>query len=360
MLNVRMPLHTVKRLEITKSKELLYRFFAISLAAISCGLLLMIIGYNPFEVYGTILNGALGSESAIKETIKITFPLLLSALGVSIAFRMKFWNIGGEGQIAVGAIAASYFAYRQANLPASAMLVLMILSGIIAGGLFAAIPAYFKTQYGTNETLFTLMLNYIAVYVIQYFREGPWRDPESLGFPIMPRFPKHARIPMVLGVHFGWIVAIALVVLIYIYIKHTKQGYELTVVGENQRTAEYAGMPVKKIIMRTMFISGAIAGLAGVFQVSGADRQLTETVAGGVGFSGIIIAWLGKLSAPAMFVVSILFGILTKGASTLETTLKIPASMSSIIQGLLLFFVLGSEFFIKYKLQFTAKGMEMK
>lgn len=356
MRNIAMPFHVVKRLEISKSREVLYRFSAVMLALLSCGLMLLIIGYDPLEVYGTVLNGALGTETAIKETIKHTCPLLMAALGVSIAFRMKFWNIGGEGQIAVGAIACSYFAYRHPELPVISMLVFMTLSGIVAGGLFAAIPAYFKTRYGTNETLFTLMLNYVAVYAIQYFREGPWRDPASMGFPIMPRFPKHARIPTVWDVHFGWIVALVLVVLIYLYVKHTKQGYELTVVGENQRTAEYAGMPVKHIILRTMFLSGAIIGLTGVFQVAGADRQLTETVSGGVGFSAIIVAWLGRLSAPAMLLVSILFGILTKGASTLETILKIPASMSSIIQGVLLFFVLGSEFFIRYKMQLTTRG----
>lgn len=355
-----MPFHTVKRLEVSKGKAAIFRLFAVLLALLSAGIMLFIIGYNPIEVYSTIAGGAMGSETAIKETMKVTFPLLMAALGVSIAFRMRFWNIGGEGQIAIGAIACSYFAYRQENLPAFILLSLMILSGILAGGLYALVPAYFKTKYGTNETLFTLMLNYIAIYAIQYFREGPWKDPTSAGFPIMPRFPKQARIPLVWGVHYGWIVALVLVLLIYIYIKHTKQGYELRVVGENQRTAEYAGMPVKHIILRTMFISGAIAGLAGVFQVAGADRQLTETVSGGVGFSGIIIAWLGRLSAPAILVVSILFGILTKGASTLETILKIPASMASIIQGVILFFVLGAEFFIQYKLQPTAKEGSIK
>lgn len=355
-----LSLHAVKRLEISKSKSLIYRLLAVMLSLATAGLVLLIIGYDPINVYSTIINGSLGSTTALKETVKTTFPMLMSALAAMIAFKMKFWNIGVEGQICVGAIAASYFAYMHKDLPGITMISLIIISGIFAGGLFALIPAYFKTKYNTNETLFTLMLNYIALFLIQYFREGPWRDPDSLGFPIMPRFPKHARIPMVLGVHFGWIVALALVIFIFVYIKYTKHGYELRVVGENKKTAEYAGMPVSKIILRTMFISGAIAGLTGAFQVSGADKQLTETVAGGVGFTGIIIAWLGRLSSPTILLVSILFGILTKGAGSLETALKIPATMSGVIQGLILFFVLGAEFFINYKIVPTNETERIK
>lgn len=353
-------LHAVKRLEISKAESIVFRLLAVLLSLVTAGLVLLLIGYNPLEVYSTIINGALGTNTALKETIKVTFPLLMSALAAMIAFKMKFWNIGVEGQICMGAIAASYFAYKHSALPSGYMITFIVIAGIIGGGIFALIPAFFKTKYNTNETLFTLMLNYIAVFLIQFFREGPWRDPESLGFPIMPRFPKNARMPLVFGVHFGWIVAVVLVVIIYVYIKYTKHGYELRVVGENRKTAEYAGMPVSKIILRTMFISGAIAGLAGAFQVSGADRQLTETVAGGVGFTGIIIAWLGRLSSPTILLVSVLFGILTKGAGTLETALKIPATMSGVIQGLILFFVLGAEFFINYKIVHTDEIVGVK
>lgn len=353
-------IHAVKRLEISRCKSILYRVFAIILSLITSGLILMIIGYNPIEVYSTIIKGSLGTITALRETVKVSFPLLMSALAAMIAFKMKFWNIGVEGQICVGATAASYFAYNHQDLSQASMILLIIISGIIAGGIYALIPAFFKTKYGTNETLLTLMLNYIALFFIQYLREGPWRDPQSLGFPIMARFPKNARMPMVFGVHIGWIVALFLVLLLYIYIQYTKQGYELRVVGENIRTAEYAGMPVSKIIIRTIFLSGAIAGMAGAFQVSGADRQLTETVAGGVGFTGIIIAWLARLSSPAILLVSVLFGILTKGAGALETNLKIPASMSSVIQGLILFFVLGAEFFINYQLVVINSAKEIK
>lgn len=348
--NIGSMFHVAQRMDIKPLNAFLFRILAIVLALVTAGIFLLFLGYNPIEVYATIIDGSLGSITSLRETIKIATPLLLSALGVSIAFKMRFWNIGGEGQICVGAIVASFFAYFYSHLPSALLLIIMVVTGMIAAGLYGLIPAYFKTKYGTNETLFTLMLNYIAVYVIQYLREGPWRDPDSLGFPIMARFPKSARMPMVFGVHIGWIVALALVLIIYVYVKYTKQGYELTVVGENKRTAEYAGMPVSKIIMRTMFISAAIGGLAGVFQASGADRQLTETVAGGAGFTAIIIAWLGRLSSPSILIISILFGILTKGCGTIETMLKIPASMSDVLQGILLFFVLGADFFIRYQI----------
>lgn len=355
-----LSIYSTKRMDISYSKEFFYRVLAVVLAIIFAGLMFAIMGFNPFNLYFSMIKGSLGSVSSIKETVKLSFPMLVSALAVSISFKMRFWNIGGEGQICIAAIVASYFAYFHSYLPQFYLISLMIISSTLAAGLFALIPAYFKTKYNTNETLLTLMLNYIAVYIIQFLREGPWRDPSSLGFPIMPRFPKNARIPLVLGVHFGWIVALLLLILVYLYINHSKHGYELRVVGENKKTAEYAGMPVSKIIMRTMFISGAIAGLAGVFQVAGADKQLTETVAGGVGFTAIIIAWLARLKTPSIFIISILFGILAKGSSTIETMLKIPSSMSRVLQGILLFFVLGSEFFINYSIKFKNKYKELK
>ena len=180
-----------------------------------------------------------------------------------------------------------------------------------------------------------------------------------MGFPIMPRFEKAARLPKVLGIHMGWIVALALVALVFFYLRYTKHGYELTVVGANENTARYAGMPVKKIILRTMFLSAAICGLAGVMQVSGADMQLTDSVAGGVGFTAIIVSWLARLSPLGILVTSFLFGVLEKGSGTIESVFKLSPSMADVLQGIILFFVLGAEFFINYQLKFRrgkAKG----
>ncbi|MEG1812536.1 MAG: ABC transporter permease [Clostridia bacterium] len=342
-------LHVVGRTEIPARRAMAYRLIAVVLALATGGLFLLALGYPPIPVYSTMLSGALGSLSNLRETVKLAVPLLASSLGVTLAFKMKFWNIGAEGQICVGAIAASFFAINFTHLPQPLLILTMALAGILAGGLWGLVPAYFKARFDTNETLLTLMLNYVAIYFIQLLREGPWRDPRS-GFPKVPMFDKAARLPQVLGVHIGWIVALALVVLTYVYLKHTKQGYELTVVGENINTARYAGMNVKKIILRTMFISAAICGLAGMLQATGADKTLTDTVAGGRGFTAITIAWLGRLNPYAILIVSVLFACLTKGSGTIQSIFNISGSAADVFQGIILFFVLGSEFFINYRI----------
>ena len=274
--------HVVQRAAIAPGKLVAIRLAAILLALVTGGIFLLFLNQNPLVIYQTMVTGAVGSTISLRETVKIAIPLCVSALGITLAFKMRFWNIGAEGQICVGAIAGSFFAYTfGASWPSQVLIPVMLVSGAIMGGLWGAIPAWFKTRFGTNETLFTLMMNYVAQYFIQFLREGPWRDPTAMGFPIMPRFEKAARLPKLLGIHVGWVIALVLVVLVFLYLRYTKQGYELTVVGENENTARYAGMPVKKIVLRTMFLSAAICGLAGVMQVSGADMQLTDSVAGG-------------------------------------------------------------------------------
>ena len=347
-------LHVVQRGELTPARTWAYRLLAVLGALMIGGLLLLFLGLNPFSVYGTMLRGALGSAGMQKETLKLMIPLCLATLGVALAFKMRFWNIGGEGQICAGAIAASYFAYFHNGLPRWLLLIVMAVAAIVAGGLWGLVPAYFKTRFGTNETLFTLMLNYIVMYFITYLREGPWRDPQG-GFAAMPRFAKQARLPEVPfpdvgNVHIGWIVMLVMVAFLFIYLRHTKQGYELTVVGENEMTARYAGMPVKKIVMRTMFLSAGICGLVGMLQVAGPDRQLTDAVANGRGFTAVSVAWLARLSPVGILIVSFLFSVLQKGCSMMQTEYRIPASMSDILQGVILFFVLGSEFFIRYRI----------
>ena len=340
--------HIIQRVSIDPWRAALYRLLAIVLALVTGGLFLLAVGFSPFPVYGTMISGAVGTMSNLREMIKIAIPLCITSLGVTLAFKMRFWNIGAEGQISVGAIAASFFALTYPDWPQPLLLFAMAMAGIVAGGLWGLIPAYFKARFGTNETLFTLMMNYIAIFFIQLMREGAWRDPRS-GFPKVPMFDRAARVPQLLGVHSGWVVALVLVVLVYVYLKRTKQGYELTVVGENENTARYAGMNVKKIIMRTMFLSAAIAGLAGMLQASGADKTLTDTVAGGVGFTAITVSWLSKLNPFGILIVSTLFACLEKGSGTIRSVYNISPSTSDVFQGIILFFVLGCEFFINYK-----------
>ncbi len=349
---MREPLfRVVKKAELSNKKIVSLRICACLLALLAGGVFNGAIGYNPFAVYGTIVSGAFRSAMAIQSTVKLMIPLLISSLGITLAFKMKFWNIGAEGQIIVGAIFASYFALFHANWNPILLMIIMFIAGALGGGLWGLIPAFFKIKYDTNETLFTLMLNYIALHIVSFLRDGPWMDPTSQGFPKIARFDKVTALPKVFGIQIGWIVGLVLVILVGIYLKRTKQGYEVSVVGESQDTARYAGMNVKKVILRTMFLSGAVCGLAGMIKAVGSDCTLTSTVAGGVGFTAIIVSWLAQLNPWMILVVSALFSVLEKGSSVVQSTYGLSANSADVLQGIILFFVLGCEFFVRF--QFT-------
>ena len=320
------------------------------IAAILLGaLFFLVLGNNPISAYGTILSGSLGKSTAIRQTVKIAIPLLGTALAIAPCFKMRFWNIGAEGQITAGAVAASYFALFWADrLPGPALILVMAAAGAVAGGIWALVPAFFKAKWGTNETLFTLMMNYIIIGVVRWLQGGPWEG--RPGSQIIPQFDSKAVLPKVLGVHCGWIIVLVLTVVMFIYMKYTKQGYEIAVIGESENTARYAGMNVGAIIMRTMFLSGAISGLVGFIVASGANNTLYDGVAAGVGFTAITVAWLAQLNPFAMIGISALLAVLEKGADTLQTRMNVPASISDIITGIFLFCMLGCEFFINYRL----------
>ncbi len=342
----------VKKTELSGGKLALFSFGALFLALIVGGLFILTLGKNPFLVYQSIFMGAFRSPLAFQGTIKIAVPLLISSLAITLAFKMKFWNIGAEGQIIMGAIFASYFALFYDGLPHVLLIVLMVVAGMVGGGLWGLIPAYFKSRFGTNETLFTLMLNYIAQYLIKYLTEGPWRDPASSGFPKIATFAPNAQLDKLFGVHIGWVFALILVVFVFVYMKYTKQGYEITVVGESENTARYAGMNVGKIVMRTMFLSGAICGIAGMTQATGAAFTLGESVAGGVGFTAIIVAWLARLNPLFAVVFTMFLSVLQKGSSVMQSNFGLSTYVSDVLQGIILFVILAVDFFTQYKLIF--------
>jgi simple sugar transport system permease protein len=241
-------------------------------------------------------------------------------------------------------------------MPAPLLLCVMGVAGAVAGGLWALVPAFFKAKWNTNETLFTLMMNYIIIGVVRYLQGGPWEG--RPGSQIIAQFDKSAVLPKVLGIHCGWIIVLVMTVLMYIYMGYTKQGYEIAVIGESENTARYAGMNVGRIIMRTMFLSGAICGVVGFVVASGANSTLYDGVAAGVGFTAITVAWLAQLNPFAMVAVSMLLGVLEKGADTLQTRMAVPASISDIITGIFLFCMLGCEFFINYKIMLRGRHKE--
>ena len=347
-----------KRDGMSAKKVWAIRLSSFLVAILMGALIFLLMGNNPISAYGAILTGSLGKKTAIRQTVKIAVPLLGTALAIAPCFKMRFWNIGAEGQITAGAMAASYFAlFWVDKIPGPMLLVVMGLAGALAGALWALIPAFFRAKWGTNETLFTLMMNYIIIGIVRWLKGGPWEG--RPGSQIIPNFDKAAVLPKVFGVHCGWIIVLLLVVLIYVYMNYTKHGYEISVIGDSVNTARYAGMNVGRIMMRTMCLSGGICGLVGFMVASGANMTLSDTVAAGAGFTAITVAWLAQLNPFAMIVISLLLGVLQKGADTLQTRMAVPTSISDIITGIFLFCMLGCEFFINYKIIFRSKHKEV-
>ncbi len=348
-----------KRDGMDPRKVWLIRLCSFLVAIVIGGAIFRLIDVNPFSAYYNIVAGSLGKKTAIRQTVKIAVPLLGTALAIAPCFKMKYWNIGAEGQITAGAMAATFFAlYWVGKLPSPVLLLVMGLAGAVAGGIWAAIPAFFKAKWDTNETLFTLMMNYIVIGVVKWLQGGPWEG--KPGSQIIPNFKDDAILPKVFGIHCGWIIVLVLTVLMFVYMKYTKQGYEIAVIGESENTARYAGMNVGRIILRTTFLSGAISGLVGFMVTSGANTTLYHSVADGAGFTAITVAWLAQFNPFAMVVISLLLAVLEKGAGTLQTRLAVPASISDIITGIILFCMLGCEFFINYRLILRHKGKEAK
>ncbi len=351
-------LKITKREDTPKNKAILIRIISVVLSLVFAGLVIAILGYNPIEVFSSMISGALGSATRLRQTVLKAVPLIITSLGILVAFKMKFWNIGGEGQIMMGAFAASAVALFT-DLPQPLMLVCMAVAAMVAGGIWAFIPAIFKAKMGTNETIFTLMLNYIAIKFVTYLQYGPWKDPNSQGFPKVADFPPNAVLPSVGGVHIGWIIALVLVVLVYLLINHTKKGFEISVVGESVQTAKYAGMNISGIII-SMLLSGGLCGLTGMIQASAVEKTLSSALSANYGFTAITTTWLSGLNAIAALFVCSVFAILVQGSSYIQISMSVPAAVADMIQAIILFFVLGSEFFLQYKVSLHKHGKGAK
>lgn len=338
----------VKKVECSRKQKVIIRVIAVLLALLTSSVFIMMIDHNPLLVYKSMLEGSLGSAYRFKETLTKTIPLVITSLGIAMAFKMKFWNIGAEGQIMVGAIFASFFALKLPDLNRPLLLIIMFVAAIIGGGLWALIPAYFKVKNNVNETVFTLMMNYIAIGWVTYLQYGPWKENN---FPKVPTFTENAMLPKLFGLHIGWIIAILLIGIVYIFMNYSKMGYEIKVIGESPNTAKYAGMNVAFITLVTLFISGAISGMTGMIQASAVSKTLSVQLSGGVGFTAIITTWLSGLSPIFILLVSFLFAAMVEGGSFIQTAFQIPPAAADILQALILFFVLGSEFFINYEVK---------
>ncbi len=324
---------------------------------VSAVVIYAIVQLNPIKVYVAMFEGNFGSEKRIWVSLRDMVMLLCIGIGLAPAFKMRFWNIGAEGQILVGGLAtAAVMIYLGRAMPTWMLLVVSLATSIVAGAIWGLVPAVFKARYGTNETLFTLMMNYIAIQLTSYF-VAEWENPfGSNTVGIINQQTKAGWFPSIFGQRYllNVILVLALTIAMYIYLRYSKQGYEISVVGESDRTAKYVGINVNRVIIRTMMISGAICGLAGYIAVAGASHTISTNTSGGSGFTAIIVAWLAKFNTFTMILVAALLVFMEKGAIQIASQFNLNDYASQMITGIILFFIIGSEFFTKYRLVFRS------
>ena len=356
--------HIVKRAALPWYQAWGIRAAAIVLALLFCALVTSLTtGENPLQVYSTMIYGAVGTPRKIWILGQNIALLLCVSLAVTPAFRMRFWNIGGEGQVLAGALAAAACMICLSDkLPKGALIAVMAISSIAAGAIWGLIPAIFKAKWNTNETLFTLMMNYVATQLVAYF-VIIWESPKGSGkVGIINQATELGWLPQIGNYKYllNIIIVAVLTVGMYIYLNYSKHGYEIAVVGESERTARYVGIKVEKVIVRTMLLSGAICGIAGLLLVGGTDHTISTTIAGGRGFTAVMVSWLAKFNPIFMILTSFLLVFLDRGAGEISTTFGLNHSFADILTGIILFFIIGSEFFITYKISFrrSAKNAE--
>ncbi len=351
--------HIVKRDGLLWWESWIVRAVAIIAALVVSGIITFAFtGLNPFGVYGEMINGNFGTARRVWTLLQGVAMLLCVSLAVTPAFKMKFWNIGAEGQVLIGALAtAACMLLLGDKLPPALLFPIMIAASILAGSVWALFPAVFKAKWGTNETLFTLMMNYIAIQILNYF-SMIWSVPKGSGKIGVINAKSHAGwLPEIAGNKYllNVVIVAIITVLMYVYLKYSKQGYEISVVGESKNTAKYIGINVKKVIIRTMIISGALCGIAGFLLVSGTNHTVDSETAGGRGFTAIMVSWLAKFNPLYMVLTSFLIIFLQKGATQISTTYNLNHAFSDIITGIIIFFIIGSEFFINYQIKFRKK-----
>ena len=356
--------HIVKRGTLPWYQAWGIRAAAIVLALLFCALVTSLTtGENPLQVYSTMIYGAVGTPRKIWILGQNIALLLCVSLAVTPAFQMRFWNIGGEGQVLAGALAAAACMICLSDkLPNGALIAVMAVSSIAAGAIWGLIPAIFKAKWNTNETLFTLMMNYVATQLVAYF-VIIWESPKGSGkVGIINQATELGWLPQIGNYKYllNIIIVAVLTVGMYIYLNYSKHGYEIAVVGESERTARYVGIKVEKVIVRTMLLSGAICGIAGLLLVGGTDHTISTTIAGGRGFTAVMVSWLAKFNPIFMILTSFLLVFLDRGAGEISTTFGLNHSFADILTGIILFFIIGSEFFITYKISFrrSAKNAE--
>ena len=349
-------IHITKRKMISKKHEWAIRLGSILIALIVCAIITTLTTHlNPLAVYASMWEGSFGSERKIWALLKELSILLIISVALAPAFKMKFWNLGGGGQVMAGVLATTTCMITLGSkLPNGALIIVSLIAALAAGALWAFIPAFCRAKWNTNETLFTLMMNYVATQIVAYFIII-WESPKGSGkIGIINSSTEAGWMPVIGGKQYLLVVLVAIVVTIfmYIYLKYSKHGYELSVVGESENTARYVGINVGKVIVRTLILCGLICGLTGFLLVTSTDHTLTTTLEGGRGFRGVMVAWLAHFNPIGMVLSGLLIVFMGRGAGEISTAFGLNRSFGDILTGVILFFVIGSEFFINYQVHF--------
>lgn len=353
----KMNFHIVKREPMVWYKAVLVRAIAIIASLlVSAVVIMMLTSKNPVQIYSSMISGAFGSSLRIWSLFQNVAILLCIALALTPAFKMKFWNCGGEGQVLVSGLATTaVMMFLGDALPYPVLIIVMLAASVLAGIIWAVIPAIFKAKWNTNETLFTLMMNYVAIQLVAFFLKYFVKS----GSGILTPMPEHG-LPVLFGQSYllNIIIVAVFTVLVYVYLKKTKHGYEISVVGESENTAKYIGINVPKVVIRTLVVSGALCGIAGLLLVGGTNHTISTTTVDGRGFTAIMVSWLAKFNPIYMVMTSFLIVFLQKGAGQVSTDFRLPGAISDIVTGIILFFIIGCEFFLQYKILSTKNRKE--
>ena len=338
------------------------RACGILLALILCAFITTLVtGDNPLEVYVTIFQGGFGTARKTWILFQNLAILLCVSLALAPAFRMRFWNIGGEGQLLMGCLAsASCMIVLGNKVPNAVLILLMVVTSICAGAIWGVIPAFFRAKWGTNETLFTLMMNYLATQIVAYYTIR-WEVPKGSGkIGIINQQTQAGWLPQIGSYKYllNILIVAGVTVFIYIYLKYTKHGYELDVVGESENTARYVGIKVDRVIIRTMALSGGICGLAGLLLTGGTDHTMTTTIGAGRGFTAVMVAWLAGNNPIGMIFTSFLLVFMDRGSGEISTAFGLNHAYGDILTGIIIFFIIGAEFFVKFRANFRKSKKE--